>query len=69
MNEPRTPRSPEDREAERTRERQTLLGGAAALILVGIITWTFYAMDRARKIEECLEAGHRNCLPSADPSR
>ena len=51
-------------EDERRRTLQNLT--AAALILL-LITSGFWLIDHLRssaRIEACLEAGHRNCLPS-----
>jgi hypothetical protein len=52
--------------------RRTLQNLAATLIIVALIAAGFWLIDHLRssaRIEACLEAGHRNCLPYLEPAR
>ena len=42
---------------------------AAGLILVGIGVWLANAMIDARRADECMSSGRRNCNPIEAPSR
>jgi len=59
------PRQPDDdappTEAERRRTNLILLLVAAAVVIVGV--WLVNWMIDARKMQECLESGRRNCAP------
>jgi hypothetical protein len=54
-------------EAERRRTNIILL--AVAAILVGAGIWLVNALIDARKAEECMESGRRNCTPIEVPAR
>lgn len=41
----------------------------AGLVLVGIGVWLANAMIDARRADECLSSGRRNCTPIEAPSR
>jgi hypothetical protein len=41
----------------------------AGLILVGVGVWLANAMIDARRADECMSSGRRNCSPIAVPSR
>ena len=52
--------------------RRTLQNLAAAVIIVALIAAGFWLIDHLRssaRIEACLEAGHRNCLPNLEHAR
>jgi hypothetical protein len=52
--------------------RRSLQNLAAAVIIVALIAAGFWLIDHLRssaRIEACLEAGHRNCLPNLEPAR
>ncbi|HXE68659.1 MAG TPA: hypothetical protein VN523_04825 [Hyphomicrobiaceae bacterium] len=52
--------------------RRTLQNLAATLIIVALIAAGFWLIDHLRssaRIEACLEAGHRNCLPNLEHAR
>jgi flagellar biogenesis protein FliO len=57
----------EETERERRMTNMFLLGGAIAVVVGGI--WLVNALVDARKKEECLEAGRRNCNPISVPLR
>jgi hypothetical protein len=52
--------------------RRTLQNLAAAVIILALIAAGFWLIDHLRssaRIEACLEAGHRNCLPNLEHAR
>ena len=65
MTEP--PRDDEETEADRRTANIILLVGAVVLIGGGI--WLVNAMLDARRADECLSSGRRNCNPIEVPSR
>ncbi len=58
-----------EREAEAERRTANLILLALFLVVVGIGVWLVLALDRARKADDCLSAGRRNCIPIAVPPR
>lgn len=65
MSQPRDP--DDDDEVDRTTGNIVLLVGFVVLVGGGI--WLANAMIDARKADECLSAGRRNCNPIDVPSR
>ena len=61
------PHEPPETDAERRRANIALLIGAVILIGGGI--WLVNALIDARKAQECLESGRRNCAPIDVPAR
>jgi hypothetical protein len=61
------PPSPEQDARDRRATNIFLL--VAAAILVGIGIWLANAMSDARKADECMSAGRRNCAPIETPQR
>jgi hypothetical protein len=61
------PRTPEQEERERRNANIFLL--VAAVIFIGIGVWLANAMITARKADECLSSGRRNCAPIDVPAR
>ncbi len=57
----------EESDADRRKANIILLVGAAIVVGGGI--WLVNALIDARKAEECLESGRRNCAPIAVPTR
>jgi len=52
--------------------RRSLQNLAAAVIIAALIAAGFWLIDHLRssaRIEACLEAGHRNCLPNLEQPR
>ena len=58
---------PDDEEGDRTTANIILLVGF--VLLVGGGVWLANAMIDARKADECLSSGRRNCNPIAAPPR
>lgn len=58
---------PGETERERRMANMLLLGGAIVVVVGGI--WLVNALVDARKKEECLESGRRNCNPISVPAR
>jgi hypothetical protein len=65
MTEP--PRDDEETEADRRTANIILLVGAVVLIGGGV--WLVNAMLDARRADECLSSGRRNCNPIEVPAR
>jgi len=61
------PLTPEQEERERRNANIFLL--VAAVIFIGIGVWLASAMVTARKADECLSSGRRNCTPLDVPAR
>ena len=61
------PQEPEESEADRRKANIALLIGAVILIGGGI--WLVNALIDARRAEECMESGRRNCNPIDVPAR
>ena len=64
---PEKPLTPEQEARDRRAANIFLL--VAALILVGIGVWLANAMIDARRADECMSSGRRNCSPIEVPSR
>ena len=60
-------RDPDDEEGDRTTANIILLVGFVLLVGGGI--WLANAMIDARKADECLSSGRRNCSPIEAPPR
>jgi hypothetical protein len=54
-----------EEESDRRVGNLALLG--IFLILVGIGAWLVFALDHARKIDDCVAQGRRNCAPIEAP--
>jgi hypothetical protein len=61
------PRDPDDDEGDRTLANIVLVVGFVALVGGGI--WLANAMIDARKADECIASGRRNCNPIEAPPR
>lgn len=61
------PLTPEQEARDRRAANVFLL--VAGLILVGIGVWLANAMIDARRADECMSAGRRNCAPLDVPAR
>jgi hypothetical protein len=64
---PEPPRTPEQDVRDRRAANIFLL--AAGAILVGIGVWLANALVDARKADECIAMGRRNCSPIEVPQR
>ncbi len=63
------PHRADDEESDADRRRANIILLVAAAILVGGGVWLVNALIDARKAEECLESGRRNCAPIEAPAR
>jgi hypothetical protein len=61
------PPSPEQEARDRRAANIFLL--VAAVVLVGIGVWLANAMVDARRIDDCMSSGRRNCNPIETPAR
>ncbi len=59
----------DEQESDADRRRANIILLVAAAILVGGGIWLVNALIDARKAEECLESGRRNCAPIEAPAR
>ena len=60
--------SGEDPDRGKSRQNLAVLGLLAGLVLLGL--WLFSTLRAYLKVEACVEAGYRNCMPiETDPSR
>jgi hypothetical protein len=55
------PQSPEQEERDRRAANLFLLAAGAVLVAIGV--WLVNAMVDARRADECIAAGRRNCNP------
>ena len=67
MNAPQTPGDQEDEEGDRRLANIVL--AVAFVLLVGGGIWLANAMIEARKADECMSSGRRNCNPIEVPAR
>jgi hypothetical protein len=71
MSAPQSPPSPPDDEEESDADRRkaNLIILAVIVLLIGGGIWLVNALIDARKAEECMESGRRNCTPIEVPVR
>jgi hypothetical protein len=64
-------REPPPSPAEDARDRRaaTVFLLVAAALLVGVGVWLVDALIAARRADECIAAGRRNCIPLELPQR
>ena len=67
MSEPGDPKQEEDEEGDRRLANIVLAVGF--IVLVGIGVWLADAMVTAKKADDCLASGRRNCFPVDVPAR
>lgn len=58
---------PDDPEGDRRKANMILAGGFVALVGGGI--WLAFALSTARKADDCMASGRRNCFPLDVPVR
>ena len=63
------PKSPEDANEERDRRAANIFLLVAAVIFIGAGVWLVDAMITAKKADDCMSAGRRNCSPIDVPAR
>ena len=61
------PRTPE--QEERDRRAANIFLAVAAVILVAVGIWIANALVEARRADDCLSSGRRNCNPIEVPQR
>ena len=61
------PQTPE--EEERDRRATNIFLAVAGVVIIGIGIWLGNALVAARKADECMSSGRRNCNPIEVPSR
>ena len=70
MSESREPSAkPTPEEEERDRRAANIFLLVAAVVFIGIGIWLVDAMLDARRADECMSAGRRNCSPVQVPPR
>ena len=71
MSAPQSPPPPHDDEVESDADRRkaNLIILGVAVLLIGGGIWLVNALVDARKAEECMESGRRNCAPIEAPAR
>ena len=69
MSERANPTPPNDDEDERDRRATNIFLLVAAIVVIGAGVWLMDAMVAARKADECIAAGRRNCSPIETPQR
>jgi hypothetical protein len=62
------PRDPQD-EDERERRTANIVLAVGFIVLVGGGVWLANAMIDAKKADDCLSSGRRNCTPIEAPAR
>jgi hypothetical protein len=55
----------DDGSEDRLRMRQNLAAFAAIVVIIGLGCWLMDSLHHYARLQMCLEAGHRNCLPVA----
>jgi hypothetical protein len=52
-----------ERDEDRLRMRQNLAAGMVIAAIVVLGTWLIGSLHHYSRLQACIEAGHRNCLP------
>ncbi|MEA2870352.1 MAG: hypothetical protein QOH67_328 [Hyphomicrobiales bacterium] len=60
---------PEEKESESDRRLGNIIIAVGLVLLLGIGWWLADAMYLARKADDCLSSGRRNCTPIDTPVR
>jgi hypothetical protein len=61
---PALPRHAAD-DDDRLRMRQNMAAFLAVVVIVGVGAWLMDSLHYQSRLQACVEAGHRNCLPLA----
>ncbi len=64
-----SPTPPPDPDDDRDRRAANIFLLVMAIVVVGAGIWLVDAMLAARKADECIAAGRRNCAPIETPAR
>ncbi len=60
---------PEDSGDERGRSRANIAALIAIVVLALLAYWAFTAIDRQRRLQNCLDEGRHDCLDIVSPSK
>jgi hypothetical protein len=60
-------RPPDDRGDESSRRRANVAALIAIVVLALLGYWAFSAIDRQRKLQNCLDEGRHNCMEIVNP--
>ncbi len=60
---------PDDRDEEEGRSRANVAALIAIVVLALLGYWAFTAIDRQRKLQNCLDEGRRNCIEIVSPPK
>ena len=58
---------PEDRGEERGRRRANVAAVIAIVVLALLAYWAFTAIEKQRRLQNCLAEGRRDCLQIVSP--
>ncbi len=61
--------SPDDRGEDGNRSRANVAALIAIIVLALLGYWAFTAIERQRKLQNCLDEGRRNCLELVSPGK
>jgi hypothetical protein len=61
--------SPDGRGDEAGRSRANVAALIAIIVLALLGYWAFTAIDKQRKLQNCLDEGRRNCLERVSPGK
>ena len=60
---------PDDSGEERGRSRANIAALITIVVLALLAYWAFTAIDRQRRLQNCLDEGRHDCLEIVSPSR
>ena len=60
---------PDDHDEEADRRAANIFRLVAAVVLIGTGVWLVDAMIKAKRADDCMSAGRRNCNPIEAPAR
>ena len=63
------PNPPENDDEERDRRAANIFLLVTAVVLIGAGVWLVDAMIKAKRADDCMSAGRRNCSPIEAPAR
>ena len=63
------PKPPKNDDEERDRRAANNFLLVAAVVLIGAGVWLVDAMIKAKRADDCMSAGRRNCSPIEVPAR
>jgi hypothetical protein len=69
MSDGQVPKPPENDQELRDRRAANIFLLVAAAVLIGVGVWLVDAMIAAKRADDCMSAGRRNCSPIETPAR